>query len=435
MEAAVNYAAGQGALLVAAAGNTAPAGVAYPAAYPAVLAVAATDRNDQRAYYSNMGPEVALAAPGGLTNQLIYSTWPAGLRCSTTAPAGSCTAIGTSMSAAFVTGAAALIWGLRPDLTADGVKAILLETARATGAPAQEVGAGRLDVYAAVRRALVSDLRLSRSQVSHLLATHSPVLTESVTLSNPSSEPLTWEATPSGGTGWLALQGEGGQNPGGSIRYGQPAQLTFTISPTHLAAGNYHGDIAITGRRANSSSVVLKLPVTVQVRTALNQVYLPRAAVNSIEEPWQTPDGDGSQNVRLTDASSIGLALPFTFTLEGQAITTVRLYADGFATLPATESVDSQPVGCLPLDSPARQAIYAWWTDLDPGAGGSVRTFRSTQGAFVMEFQDVPTGATVTSTYRVSFQIALYPDGVVKLLYRDAPETADRVVVGMEIND
>ena len=59
-----------GALVVAAAGNTGGA-VLYPAACDHVPAVAATDRADQRAYFSNLGPQVDLAAP----SVDIYSTW------------------------------------------------------------------------------------------------------------------------------------------------------------------------------------------------------------------------------------------------------------------------------------------------------------------------------------------------------------------------
>ncbi len=52
-----------GVLLVSAAGNKGQR-VLFPAAYPEVIAVAATDKRDQRAWFSNMGPEVELSAPG-----------------------------------------------------------------------------------------------------------------------------------------------------------------------------------------------------------------------------------------------------------------------------------------------------------------------------------------------------------------------------------
>lgn len=79
---AIKAAAGLGISLVAAAGNdkyscpdnftTKP--VSYPAAYPEVLAVAATGPDEQRACYSHMGSEMFIAAPGGTPAEMILST-------------------------------------------------------------------------------------------------------------------------------------------------------------------------------------------------------------------------------------------------------------------------------------------------------------------------------------------------------------------------
>ena len=64
---------------------------------------------------------------------------------------------GTSMAAPHVTGAAALILSVRPELTCEQVKQVLMSTARQTGAavsaPDDTFGGGRLDVAAAVELA------------------------------------------------------------------------------------------------------------------------------------------------------------------------------------------------------------------------------------------------------------------------------------------
>ncbi len=68
----IQEAASLGALVVAAAGNDGSSMAFYPAAYPEVLSVAATNDNDKLAYFTNTHNSVDVCAPG----VAIYSTVP-----------------------------------------------------------------------------------------------------------------------------------------------------------------------------------------------------------------------------------------------------------------------------------------------------------------------------------------------------------------------
>jgi len=139
---AIKYARGRGVLVVAASGNDNTDQPGYPAAYPEVLAVAATDPDTGRAYFSNYGDYIDLAAPG--TN--IPSTYPGGRYAALS---------GTSMASPHVAGLIALIRAVNPGLSPDEITQLLRETATDMGAPGPdpEYGYGVIDVRRALERA------------------------------------------------------------------------------------------------------------------------------------------------------------------------------------------------------------------------------------------------------------------------------------------
>jgi type VII secretion-associated serine protease mycosin len=146
-ETAVAYAIDNGVTVVAAAGNEREEGspTSYPAAYEGVIAVAATDADDEIAEYSNRGDYVDVAAPGSA----ILSTYPGDL---TEDGSEYAELSGTSMAAPHVAAVAALIKAVQPDLSPDGVQNALESSAVDLGEDGfdEDFGHGRIDAAAAL---------------------------------------------------------------------------------------------------------------------------------------------------------------------------------------------------------------------------------------------------------------------------------------------
>jgi serine protease len=136
---AVEHALSAGVVVIAAAGNSGKK-VGWPAAYPGVVAVSATDDTDKIAWFSSRGPEVAIAAPGvGVTQQTVCNGGRD--KCELFG-----TFNGTSMASPHVAGVAAMIESLGVT-RADAVRDALFDTAREPpgGADPKLYGAGILD--------------------------------------------------------------------------------------------------------------------------------------------------------------------------------------------------------------------------------------------------------------------------------------------------
>jgi serine protease len=169
---ALRYARSRGTVVIAAAGNQGNPEVAYPARARNVIAVAATTVRGCQAEYSNSGPHVDLAAPGGgadaansdsqydvsacrpdLRGQYIFQETFNGSVARFGLPPGF---EGTSMAAPHVSGVAALLIGSRRigrNPTPQAVERRLEDTARDVGIPGWDAryGAGLLDAAAALR--------------------------------------------------------------------------------------------------------------------------------------------------------------------------------------------------------------------------------------------------------------------------------------------
>jgi type VII secretion-associated serine protease mycosin len=144
LKKAVDRALAEEVVIVASAGNDGLGGnvkKTYPASYDGVLAVASSDRNNERAAFSQSGDFVGIAAPG----VDIITTVPGG---------GHCADNGTSFSAPYVAAVAALVKSKHKDWEQEQIVAQLQQTAeRSTAGPDRLVGWGVVDPV----RALTED--------------------------------------------------------------------------------------------------------------------------------------------------------------------------------------------------------------------------------------------------------------------------------------
>jgi len=128
-------------VLIAAAGNESTSNKSYPAAYPYVIGVSATDTNDALASFSNFGDYIDFAAPGvgiqapGSATDSIY-----------------CVANGTSVASPIVAGLAAVLLGQDPSRTPDDIESLMRRTADDLGIAGwdPQFGYGRVNMYRAL---------------------------------------------------------------------------------------------------------------------------------------------------------------------------------------------------------------------------------------------------------------------------------------------
>jgi serine protease len=132
-QSAINQARANGAVVVVAAGNSnESASLHSPANCANVVTVAATGRTGGRAYYSNYGTKIDVAAPGGDQSSGSANGVLSTLNDGYSTPGNDSYGYyqGTSMATPHVAGVAALMLARNPSLTPDEVEVLLKTTAR-----------------------------------------------------------------------------------------------------------------------------------------------------------------------------------------------------------------------------------------------------------------------------------------------------------------
>lgn len=266
-EEAVNRLTAQyGALFIISAGNNGGAGsVKSPSTADAALSVAAVDRNDQIAEFSNRGPRLAdfgvkpdISAPG----VGIVAARAAGTGIGSVVDDFYTAVNGTSMATPHVTGAAVLLKQRHPEWSPAQLKAALMGSARFSPTTAVvDQGAGRLDIAAAFTASVIADpasLSLGRARFPH-----EQVITRTVTYSNEGTTDvtlaLTIEATGPNGTPTPA--GMFSVSPATlTVPAGASAAATLTVDDRLPARfGLYTGRLF-----ANADGRTMSIPLSIQ---------------------------------------------------------------------------------------------------------------------------------------------------------------------------
>lgn len=368
---AINRANSAGIVFVAAAGNSAADNDSlafYPANYalPNVVPVGATDNKDALSTFSNYGYKtVELAAPG----TSIFSTTPNNTYS---------TFSGTSMAAPHVSGAFALLKAHRTDLASVGalIGQILGTTDQLASLSNRTFTGGRLNLY----RALTG----TPKPVAHLLTSvDSGVPGVSVTFTDDSI----------------------GSIVSRSINFGDGTSsvLNGSVAHTYTSAGTYNAVLSVTG---TDGSVVTRTK-TIKVRA--------NYSASSASYSWVSTTGLSSL-ILADDGVSPQVTLPFAFPYYGSTYQNIFISANGFITLGQSDMAAEYNNTALPYSATPNGAIYAYWDDLNPGAGGTVRHGNTTAG-YVISWEGVPLVSDPAAT--VSFQMILTSAGGIKLQYQD----------------
>src|SRR5690606_25176392 len=273
---AVAAAIAAGVIIVAAAGNENVSTPFYPAAYEGVIGVSATRPDGNKAYYSNFGSYIDIAAPGGdLTAGQsfgILSTYVDGYQSGGTDTRRSTYGFlqGTSMAAPHVAGVIALMKAVHPDLTSDQVTALISEckiTSNNGGTCTRDnnLGYGIIDAYLAVTEALA--LANNSTSIPAIVQSDKTQLSFSTfateldfVLTNIGDNDVTnLIATVTTGSSWLSVAAT-------SVDAENLGTYQATVDRTGLLEGVYNGTITVTYADVTAPATAKTLLINVSMQ-------------------------------------------------------------------------------------------------------------------------------------------------------------------------
>ncbi len=368
-----------GVVIVAAAGNDASTTPTFPASYSGVIGVSAVDINKNLAPYSNTGPTVSVAAPGGSTSRDVNGDGKPDGVLSTVATDSGGTLVndyviwqGTSMATPHMAGVVALMKAVAPNLTPTDIANLLASGALTEdlGTPGKDdrFGFGLINAYQAVTAA--ANTGGNPVTPTPILAINPAALNFGVSLSsqtlsvlNGGGGTLTVNAPTQDSGGWLSVTPT-------EVNANGLGSYTVTVRREGLVDGVYSATI-----RFGSNANAVQVPVIVQVANNLSAGAIGQQFVLLIDPDTGETVADVAA-VRQADGS-------YTYTLPNITAGTYEIYS-------GTDSNNDQFIcdtgeSCgayLTTDAPISVVVNGNQTGLDFVVGFTVNLadFKSANG-------------------------------------------------------
>ncbi len=372
-----------GIIVVAAAGNSYTDNDVtpyYPGAFALdnIVCVTATTRYDGQAY--NFGAQtVHLGAPG----VDIYSTWGS-------SDAAYVNNSGTSMATPMVAGAMALLRARFPYATHQELIARLLATVDPLPSLAGRcTTGGRLNLARALGPALVADFIPSRASG---LAPLNVIFTN---------------------TAWGSITNY-------SWQFGDGSPASSAINPSHIFTNNgvYSVTLAVTDTNGFTATTNRLISVLTP--------YLMQSA------PFDWVPSTGLNPLTLSnDGVSPAQALPFNFNFYGQNYSQLYIGANGLIGF-VNANLSNSANADLPSSLAPNAAIYPYWDNLNPAAGGTI--FFGVNGVgpnrrAVVSWNAVPHNTTMGGVTPITAQVILHEGGAIAFQYLQVEQgNANRVM-------
>ena len=304
---AIDYAASHGVTVIAGAGNDGKNQVVYPAAEDNAIAIAAVDSTERASTYTNFGAQVDVCAPG----DRIYSAYlnPAFAWWS-----------GTSFSAAFTSGLAALLKENHPGAYGVQIRGMIVSGATNIDSlnPQRSggLGAGLINPVASLTGGVISDTALvfpSSMQFSYYVCSQGPAPLQQSCIVVATNGPAAYSTAiiPDSGVTFASVDAASGMT-GDSVR--------ITADPAGLVPGIYNNTV-----RFYVVGVENPVDLPVQLRVIACSDSTNGAQVNPPEMWFTASTGSNTVYYGSSTLTSTNAPAPFHASIETVPAIFVRL--------------------------------------------------------------------------------------------------------------